>query len=98
MTSIIQREKECYFCFTQEGLHTHHCLHGSASRQKADEDGLTVKLCWRCHYALHDRGTGDTALKKLAQIKWMDHYKRSEQDFIERYGRSYLHIGEPYEK
>ena len=96
--SIIQPESdhECYFCLTTKRLFTHHCLHGTSNRKKADKDGLTVKLCLMCHTALHDHGTGDYQLMKLAQVKWMKHYGKTEKDFIDRYGKSYLHIGEPY--
>ena len=95
--SIIQKERECYFCFRTTGLQRHHCLHGTASRKKADADGLTVWLCHQCHAALHDHGAGDDALKVLAQRVWMREYNATEQDFRFRYGKSYLHIGEKWE-
>lgn len=96
MQSIIQKERECYFCFRTRGLELHHCLHGTANRKKADADGLTVYLCWECHQALHDHGTGDNALKQLAQRIWMRANDNDEDAFRARYGKSYL-IGELYE-
>lgn len=89
MTSIIQKETECYFCFRTWGLHKHHCLHGSANRIKSEQDGLTVYLCAQCHGALHDKGTGDRQLMQLAQTMWERHYGDREA-FRERYGKSYL--------
>ena len=97
MQSIIQKERECYFCFSAVGLETHHCLHGTANRKKADADGLTVWLCSDCHRALHLFGTGDAALKQLAQRVWMRANNAGEDAFRERYGKSYLHIGEKWE-
>lgn len=97
MRSIIQKERECYFCFSTVGLETHHCLHGTANRKKADADGLTVWPCRQCHAALHDRGEGDNALKVLAQRVWMRANNAGEDAFRERYGKSYLHIGEKWE-
>lgn len=90
MRSILQKEKECYFCFTKEGLQTHHCLYGTSNRKKADRDGLTVCLCWECHSALHLYGTGNRELKQLAQRVWMRHYQRGIEAFVARYGKNYL--------
>lgn len=90
MRSILQKECECYMCFTTYNLELHHCIFGSGRRSKADEDGLTVFLCRNCHRALHDRGTGKKQLQQLAQKKWMKHYEMGVKDFIARYGMNYL--------
>lgn len=91
MESIIQNSNDecCYIC-GQWATDTHHCLHGTANRRLADKDGLTVRLCHRCHKALHDKGNMDRELQRIAQSKWMEYYSRSEDDFIKRYGKSYL--------
>jgi len=65
-------------------------LHGTANRRLADEDGLTVYLCRAHHAALHDKGLYDLILQQEAQKAWMDHYGKSVDDFISRYGKSYL--------
>lgn len=90
MKSIIQKEKECYFCFRTYGVELHHCLHGTANRKKADEDGLTVYLCRDCHRALHDKGTGDRQMMQLAQKIWMRTNNKTEKEFIKRYGKNFL--------
>lgn len=64
-------------------------MHGSANRKKADEDGLTVLLCADCHMDLHDHGIGDRLLMQVAQSCWEQKYG-SREDFIKRYGKSYL--------
>lgn len=70
--------------------HEHHCLHGSR-RKLAEEDGLKVHLCPRCHMALHDTGLGDKYLEQIAEETWLEtHPGTTVEDFIKRYGKSYL--------
>lgn len=91
MESIIQnKSKDCCYICGQWATDTHHCLHGTANRKLADKDGLTVRLCHRCHMALHDKGNFDKELQRIAQARWMEYYSGSEDDFIKRYGKSYL--------
>ena len=90
--SIIQDESKqdcCYIC-GQWATDTHHCIHGTANRKLADKDGLTVRLCHRCHMNLHDHGSFDRELQRIAQACWMEHFEKSEDDFRKRYGKSYL--------
>ena len=51
MNSIIQSKKECYFCGSQVGLESHHCILGK-NRHNAERFGLKVWLCYN-----HHRGT-----------------------------------------
>lgn len=90
--SIIQdlNRRVCYLCEQEGVVEAHHCIHGTANRKLADEDGLIVNLCIRCHRRLHDRGEGDEKLKTTAQLVWMSYYMRGVEDFRARYGRSYL--------
>ena len=92
MKSIIQNESKqecCYLC-GQWAETTHHCIHGTANRKLADKDGLTVRLCNKCHTNLHDHGAFDRELQRIAQTRWMEYYEKSEDDFRKRYGKSYL--------
>jgi len=88
MKSIIQKDNRCFLCGSTRDLQTHHCQHGY-NRNKADEDGLTVRLCVLCHTNLHSRGWGDRELKQISQTMWERTYG-SREDFIRRYGKSYL--------
>lgn len=92
--SIIQSDRNCWLCkkFGVEtvGTDRHHALHGTANRKLADQDGLTVYLCRRCHAALHDKGLYDRVLQQEAQKVWMEHNGKTVDDFIKRYGKSYL--------
>ena len=94
MKSIIQDKKECYICGTKNNLDLHHTIFGK-NRKKADEDGLVVYLCQE-----HHKGTTgvhgkyghelDILLKEISQRKWQKYYNKTEEDFIERYFKSYL--------
>lgn len=91
MKSIIHTTNTdcCYIC-GQWATDVHHVIHGTANRKLADEDGLTVKLCRRCHTLLHDKGNMDKELQKIGQRAWMNHNGASVEDFIKRYGKNYL--------
>lgn len=89
--SIIHTEytDSCFLC-GQYATETHHCLHGQGRRKLADEDGLTVRLCRSCHTNLHDHGTCDRKLQKIAQKAWMRENNKTVNDFIRRYGKNYI--------
>ena len=86
---IVTGEPECFLCGVKYDLEVHHCIHGSGRRKLADEDGLTVYLCRSCHRILHDRGINDRDLQVAAQYVWEREYG-SREEFIKRYGRSYI--------
>lgn len=95
MKSIITDDDRCfihriYLCKDIPGIEQHHCIHGYANRRLADEDGLTVMLCHTCHRLLHDKGYHDKDLQRWAQESWMEHNKKTVDDWIKRYGKSYL--------
>ena len=95
MKSIIPNDDECcYLCkrmkLSNRGTEVHHMLFGTGKRKLADEDGLTVHLCSHHHKLLHDRGYHKEYLQQLAQQTWQDYYNKSTDDFIKRYGKSYL--------
>ena len=95
MKSIIQKDKCCYICGTVIGLHNHHIFFGTANRKLSEKDGLKVYLCWEHHegtFGVHGREGNNLnlKLKKLAERKWIEYYKKTEKDFIDRYGESIL--------
>lgn len=94
MKSILQSERECFLCHSERELQVHHCIHGMGRRRLADEDGLTVYLCQRCHSNLHDKGANDLMLQEMAEEAWIERrgYAKEEgiEKFRERYGRSYI--------
>lgn len=79
---------ECRICgIWGEHLHTHHMLHGSM-RKKADEYGLTCKLCHKCHTLLHDKGLHDLELQQEAQRMFESKY--GHEKFMEVFGKNFL--------
>lgn len=68
-------------------------FNGTANRKKADQDGMTIYLCVRHHtgskYSVHENQELDLLLKRKGQLAWERHYG-TRDDFIKRYGKSYL--------
>lgn len=96
MKSIVinQENKQCCVCGSRYNLHLHHILFGK-NRKKADEDGLTVWLCYEHHegmYGVHGKYGHelDMHLKRGAEIVWLNKNNKEVKDFIERYGKNYL--------
>lgn len=92
--SIIPGDDEyCYICkqvhLMNRGTDVHHCLFGN-KRKLADQDGLTVHLCHDHHMRLHQQGQHKDELIRLAQITWMEHFDKTKEEFIARYGKSYI--------
>ena len=92
MDSIIQNKKECYFCGSQIGLESHHCILGK-NRHNAEKYGLKVWLCYE-----HHRGTNgvhgkngnqlQNKSKIIAQKKFEEVYR--DKDFLDIFKINYL--------
>ena len=95
MESIIDNERRCHVCGKSGKLEVHHVWYGVSNRQKSEEDGLVVWLCPGCHrgrWGVHGYDGYDlnTSLKREAEKKWLEHYGKTVEDFIARYGKNYL--------
>jgi len=91
--SLLQRNKACYICGTTFNLHLHHIFYGSANRSISDGDGCVVYLCLDHHLGangVHYNHKLDQALKARCQMAWQKQNDKTTEDFIKRYGRSYL--------
>ena len=87
MKSIVTNKQCCYECGSTLNLQEHHCIHGSF-RKKADNDGLTVLLCAKCHFNLHHNNNDlDTKYKILAQKAYVKKY--GFDAYMNRYMRNY---------
>lgn len=77
---------------TEKYCERHEVHFSKAYRQKSIDDGLIVFLTPKKHRGtngVHGKN-GDKLnrqLKKLAQKAWMDYYKKTTEDFIQRYGK-----------
>ena len=91
--SIMQDYDRCFICYGNgEGiLQRHEVFFGKAFREKSKMYGLWVQLCPGCHWELHNRKPElDRDLKKIAQIKAMDHYDWNVDEFRIRFGKNYV--------
>lgn len=91
--SLLQTAKVCYRCGTDQNLHLHHIFYGTANRKLSDADGCVVYLCMKHHTGaagVHSNRKVDFTLKKRCQIAWQEKYNKTTEDFIKRYGKSYL--------
>jgi len=96
MKSIISNEKECFVCGAKEwteALHKHH-IFGAFNRTRSDREGLWVWLCPKHHNmsneGVHFNRPFDIVLKKYAQSRWEQENEEGREEFIKRYGKSYL--------
>lgn len=76
-----------------EGSHKHH-IFGGANRKKSDEDGLVIFLKPEDHNmsnkGIHSNKEFDLYAKRKAQLRWMEFYGKTVEQFRKRYGKSWL--------
>jgi hypothetical protein len=91
--SILQTERECFFCGTTMWLEEHHVF-GAANRKKSEKYGLKVWLCHRHHNeppcGVHFDVEVRQCLQDYAQRKAMYHYKWDVDTFRNIFGKNYL--------
>lgn len=89
--SIIQDNKECYFCGKLTGLECHHVFGGVANRPVSEKYGLKVWLCHGCHTgnqgAQYDK-MKNLMLKQDAQYAFEREHTRNE--WMKLIGKNYL--------
>lgn len=87
--SIIQKDlSRCYFC-NNKSKDWHELIKGR-NRKKCIKWGLCVKICRDCHEKTEHDSKFYQETRKLAQIEWQKYYKKSKEEFIEEFWRSYL--------
>ena len=87
----------CQVCRCSKAVHTHHLIFGTAGRNLADEDRLTLRVCELCHDAIHNGG-GDLLSKQIGQalyeLKQVAVYGATKEEaracFLKRYGKNRL--------
>ena len=97
--SIMQSRKECLVCGSGN-VEQHHVLFGNPRRKYADQDGLWVWICRKCHETNKDSVHLDPShikdhyLQRLAQETLIKQYVRqgypadvARDMFLQRYGR-----------
>ena len=75
------------------GSHRHEVF-GASNRQKSIEDGLVIFLRPEDHNmserGIHANREFDLYAKRKAQLRWMEFYGKTEEQFRKRYGKSWL--------
>lgn len=94
----------CFFCGTPVNDVVHHLIFGSANRRKADEDGLTVHICDKCHTMgskterIHDNQMAEKLSKAFGQAiyernalanKEVETIGEAREKFRKRYGNCF---------
>ena len=91
--SILQDDlSRCYLCGGSSEKLDRHELYSGRNRAKSKYYGLWVCLCHQsCHLGLAhgDKSTADM-LKERGQIAAMTRFRWTAQDFINKFGRSYI--------
>ena len=66
----------------------------TGNRQKSIEDGLVIFTTPELHrtgkHSIHLAPKEWLELKKVAQKTWMNYYNKTKEEFIKRYGRSWI--------
>lgn len=81
MRSILQAERTCFLCGTEQALEKHHIFAGVANRRISEEHGLWVYLCHNCHTGTdgaqydHDKNRW---LKQAAQMAFEQTHTHDE--------------------
>lgn len=90
MKSIVQENKECYFCGTTQCLELHHIFEGR-NRQNSEKYGLKVYLCHDHHneprIGVHFNPIHMKLLKIIGQLYFEKTY---DEDFLDIFRRNYL--------
>ena len=77
-----------------EGSHKHHVFGGCPNRKHSEEDGLVIFLLPEDHNmgdnGIHKNREFDLYAKRKAQLRWMDFYGKTVEQFRKRYGKSWL--------
>jgi len=96
MKSIVTEYTDiCFFCGGPAECE-HHLLFGTSARNLAEQDGIKVPICNKCHNMavkaadrIHGNPMAEKLSKMLGQAIWETYYG-SREDFHRRYGKSYL--------
>ena len=91
MKSILQDEKQCYFCMRTVGLERHHCLSGVANRPLSERYGLWVWLCYNCHTG-KDGAQYDPQKNRLLKAEAQKAFEKdhTRTEWMKLIGKNYL--------
>lgn len=77
---VVDYDNICAICGKPREC-THHLVFGASQRKLADEDGLTIPTCNRCHNMavfrteqIHDNPMAESLSKAVGQKAWEENY------------------------
>ena len=82
------QKNHCYICKLNRQTETHHIFQG-ANRQASDKLGLTIEVCRECHSRIYDNPKDYEHIKTYAQLKAMDKYNLSFDDWRKLFRKDY---------
>lgn len=91
---VTEHDTICFFCGRPAECE-HHLLFGNGSRELAEQDGLKVPSCSRCHNmgsgteAIHNNIMAERLSRMLGQAVY-ENKIGTREEFRARYGKSYL--------
>lgn len=92
---MLQNNKECWFCGSEQALHRHHIFGGTSNRKNSEKykECCVVWLCYRHHNGsdegVHFNRQNDLKLKCMAQ-EYFESNIGTREDFRHIFGKSYL--------
>lgn len=87
--TIMQSAERCYMC-GRSGLLARHEIFGNAYRDKSKAFGLWIWICPDCHHEVHFVHADQRIwLREQGQITAQRHYGWNDNEFREKFGRSY---------
>lgn len=87
MKSILQSNRECYFCGNPV-VDPHHVRLGGCSKKKAEEYGLIVYICRKHHTELHNNEVIKKSVQQYAQHTLEKTMTREE--YMQIFKKNYL--------
>lgn len=91
---IVDDLEHCAEC-GRNYIELHEVFFGTANRKLSIQDGLVIPLCKTFHHngnliGIHKDNDLNIKWKKIAQKRWQEYYGKTKEDFIKRYGISYI--------
>ena len=88
--SIFDDDKfKCRICGSTHNL-TWHEIYDGKNRQNSMIWGLCLRLCWSCHMKYQEDKNFNEYWHKNAQIKFMNYYHKTADEFLEIFKKNYL--------
>ena len=79
----------CMFCENTTNLTWHEIFRGK-NRPNSMKYGLCLRMCLNCHERWQEDKSFNEYWHKLGQIRFMQYYDKTKEEFVEIFKRNYL--------